>query len=399
MRATRLVRTVWGRRATAIALLGTACWLVLATSAEAIPAFARKYQFSCSTCHAPVPRLKPFGEAFAARGFRLEDPSQEPVRATYDTGDPTLRLMRELPLAFRLDGYGSWKQDAPARTDAEWPWAFKILSGGQIHERISYYMYFIVEKGGVQGLEDAWLQFSLPLKTPINVTAGQFQLCDPLFKREARLERFDYDIFSTRVGASPIALTYDRGLIAAWSFPGGIESVFQVVNGNGIREAEGDNFDEDGLKNVSLRLARTFKGKVRLGAFSYWGRTNAVAGDNRTYYIGPDAVVSFSDRVQLNLQYLERRDDNPLFLAAHGDSWITRGGFAELVFLPDGADGKHSLAALYNKVDSDDPGARRESVSATFGYLLARNVRGIVDVGRDVERRAARISIGVMSAF
>ena len=63
---------------------------VVTAPAEAIPAFARKYQFSCSTCHAPVPRLKPFGEAFAARGFRLEDPSQEPPRATYDVGDPTL---------------------------------------------------------------------------------------------------------------------------------------------------------------------------------------------------------------------------------------------------------------------------------------------------------------------
>ena len=37
--------------------------------------------------------------------------------------------------------------------------------------------------------------------------------------------------------------------------------------------------------------------------------------------------------------------------------------------------------------------------SGTPGYLPARNVRGIVDVGRDVERGAARISIGVMSAF
>lgn len=400
MRATALDKTVWGRRATAIVLPGIAAWLVLATSAEAIPAFARKYQFSCSTCHSPVPRLKPFGEAFAARGFRLEDPAQEPARATYDTGDPTLRLLRELPLAFRLDGYGSWKQDVPARTDAEWPWAFKILSGGQIHERISYYMYFIVEKGGVQGLEDAWLQFNAPLKLPVNVLAGQFQVCDPLFKREARLERLDYEIFGTRVGASPISLTYDRGVAASWSFPGEIESVFQLVNGNGIHTAaDDDSFDEDGLKNVSFRLSRTFKGKVRLGAFSYWGKTSGVDGDNRTYYVGPDAIVSFSDRVQLNLQYLERRDDNPLFLAARGREWKTRGGFAELIFLPLGADGKYSLAALYSKVDSDDPGARRESVSGTLGYLLARNVRGIVDVGRDVERGAARISIGVMSAF
>lgn len=307
MRITGQEKTVWGRRATATAVLAVVVGALLPGRAEAIPAFARKYQFSCSTCHAPVPRLKPFGEAFAARGFRLEDPAQEPPRATHDTGDPTLRLMRELPLAFRLDGYASWKENEAAETDTEFPWAFKILSGGQIHERISYYMYFILEKGGVQGLEDAWLQFNTPLNLPINVTVGQFQVCDPLFKREARLERYDYEIFGTRVGASPISLTYDRGVIASWSFPGAVDTVVQVVNGNGIHEAdEAGNFDEDGLKNVSLRLARTFN-RVRLGAFSYWGKTTGIEGDNRTYYIGPDAVISFSDRVQLNLQYLERR--------------------------------------------------------------------------------------------
>ena len=399
MRITGQEKVVWGRRAASTALLAVIVGVFLPVRAEAIPAFARKYQFSCSTCHAPVPRLKPFGEAFAARGFRLEDPAQEPPRATHDTGDPTLRLMRELPLAFRLDGYASWKENEAAETDTEFPWAFKILSGGQIHERISYYMYFILEKGGVQGLEDAWLQFNTPLNLPINVTVGQFQVCDPLFKREARLERYDYDIFGTRVGASPINLTYDRGVIASWSFPGAVDTVVQVVNGNGIREADGaGNFDEDGLKNVSLRLARTFN-RVRLGAFSYWGKTRGTDGDNRTYYIGPDVIVSFSDQVQLNLQYLERRDDNPLFLAARGAEWQTRGGFAELVFLPRGADGKYSIAGLYNKVDSDDPEARRETISATFGYLFARNVRGVVEAGRDVERGAARFSVGVVSAF
>jgi len=63
--------------------------------ADAIPAFARKYQLSCSTCHAPFPRLKPYGEEFAGRGFRMEDASKEPARATWDVGDPMLKLMRE----------------------------------------------------------------------------------------------------------------------------------------------------------------------------------------------------------------------------------------------------------------------------------------------------------------
>jgi hypothetical protein len=44
-----------------MAVLGAVAVLVVmaARQADAIPAFARKYQFSCSTCHAPFPRLKP----------------------------------------------------------------------------------------------------------------------------------------------------------------------------------------------------------------------------------------------------------------------------------------------------------------------------------------------------
>jgi hypothetical protein len=381
------------------ALLVGAAWILSARSAEAIPAFARRYQFSCSTCHAPVPRLKPFGEAFAGRGFRLEDPSQEPPRATYDTGDPTLRLLRELPLAFRLDGYGSFKEDARAESDVEWPWVFKVLSGAPISDTVSYYLYFIIERGEVVGLEDAYLQFNSPFKLPFNLLVGQFQVCDPLFKRELRLERFDYEIFRTRVGASPVSLTYDRGLVAAAALPGGIDTVVQLVNGNGIHAADEEaDFDADGLKNVSVRLSRTFE-RVRVGGFSYFGRTSAGDLKNRTWYLGPDLVVNVSDRVQLNAQYLERRDDNPLFTAVLGPDWKTRGGFLELVFLPRGVDGTLSIAGLYNRVTSDDPLAERETISATLGHLLARNIRGVVELGRDIEHGATRLSVGVVAAF
>ncbi len=49
----------------AIAVLGTA------TPSHAIPAFARRYQTSCQTCHIAFPRLTPFGEAFRRNGFRF----------------------------------------------------------------------------------------------------------------------------------------------------------------------------------------------------------------------------------------------------------------------------------------------------------------------------------------
>src|SRR6266508_3926488 len=40
-------------------------------NACAIPAFARKYQTSCQTCHVAAPALTPFGEAFRLNGYRF----------------------------------------------------------------------------------------------------------------------------------------------------------------------------------------------------------------------------------------------------------------------------------------------------------------------------------------
>ncbi len=42
-----------------------------ATPARAVPAFARKYGTSCSTCHVVYPKLTPFGEAFRRNGYRF----------------------------------------------------------------------------------------------------------------------------------------------------------------------------------------------------------------------------------------------------------------------------------------------------------------------------------------
>lgn len=385
-----------------LAVLGTVALLaaMAARQADAIPAFARKYQLSCSTCHAPFPRLKPFGEEFGARGYRMEDPSKEPTRATYDVGDPLLMLVRDVPLALRLEGYASWKENALAEYDVEWPWAFKILSGGAISDHISYYLYFLEESGEVVGLEDVFMQFNSMFNLPLDLMVGQYQVCDVLFKRELRLERYDYDIFTKTVGMSAVNLTYNRGLALTWHAPAKIDAVFQVLNGNDIPPADGaGNFDSDKYKDVSLRLVRQFK-NVRVGLFGYSGKQNADnARFNNTTYIGPDLVLDLGKNWNLNLEYLERRDDNPFFTTSSGPSYVTRGGFAELHFFPKGQDGRWVLTALYNKVNSDDPAADAETASLTANYLLARNVRLMLEGGRDLVADASRITVGLVTAF
>lgn len=374
--------------------------VLAARDATAIPAFARKYQFSCSTCHAPFPRLKPYGEEFAARGFRMEDASKEPTRAIYDVGDPLLKLARELPLAVRMDLFSSYKQDAAAEYDFEWPWAVKFLSGGPITDTVSYYFYGILEQGESIKLEDTFVQFNSIFHLPVDLMIGQFQVSDPLFKRELRLEREDYAIFKARVGEAPTDLTYDRGLVLTWHAPAAIDVVAEVVNGNGIDPPTDGNFDSNSFKNTALRLSRWF-GPVRVGALGYWGKAGSHGLENRIRYLGPDLVVNVSEQWQLNACALERRDDNPYFSPSpdHVPDVVTRGGFGELLFFPHGQDGRWVLTALYNKVTSDDASAARESASLTANYLLARNLRLMLEAARDLDQDATRATVGLVTAF
>ena len=61
------VRTVF---ALTLILLFSAAMLA-PRNAYTIPAFARKYQTSCQTCHVVAPALTPFGEAFRQNGYRF----------------------------------------------------------------------------------------------------------------------------------------------------------------------------------------------------------------------------------------------------------------------------------------------------------------------------------------
>ena len=376
--------------------------LLAPAPAQAIPAFARKYKMSCTTCHAPFPRLKPYGEEFAGRGFVME-PGQEPPRAVVDAGDELLELPRELPLAIRVDAFGAWTPDADPQTQLQAPWALKILSGGKIADGVAYYGYFIIEQGEVVGLEDAYALFTGVFGLPVDLLFGQFTVSDPVVKRELRLTRLDYQILTVRPGASDVDLTYDRGLMAAWHAPWEVEVVAELVNGAGIAPCDGGLCDQDRYKNGALRLARAF-GPLRVGAFGYYGKqqkevTAGATAVNTTGVLGPDVAIALGERATLTAAWLERRDSNAAFLPSGAAETATHGGFGELVVLPQGQNGRLTLTGLYNYVDSDDSQARRHSAALAASWLHRRNVRLVGEVQRDLRADAWALSVGTVLAY
>jgi len=344
-------------------------------SLQAMPAFARKYSMSCKTCHAPFPKLKPYGEEFAANGFVIKD--KDTPRYFVDTGDSMLSLLRELPIALRLEGFLAYNNANTRQVDFTSPYILKFLSGGPIAKNIAYYFYFFFsERGEIAGLEDAFVMFNDLFGSDLDLYVGQFQVSDPLFKREVRLPFEDYQIYRTTPGDSRINLTYDRGLMLTYGFPTGTDITFEVLNGTGIHEANVfRNFDDDGYKNVMLRVSQEVAPAFRLGAFGYSGKERPDEVVNSVWMAGGDATLSVKP-FELNVQYVERRDSNPYYAVILPiEDVMTRGAFAELIYRPKGDDSRWYAAGLFNWVDSDQEDLRYTAATAHIGYLLRRNIR------------------------
>lgn len=381
----------------------------IASDIFAIPAFARKYNMTCKTCHSPFPKLKPYGDEFAGNGFQLKD--QDAPRYYVETGDPELSLIRDLPLALRLEGYVTYNQSNTEKSDFTTPILFKLLTGGAITKDVSYYVYYILENGESGKIEDAWLMFNDVFKSELDLTIGQFQVCDLLFKRELRLTRDDYYIYKVRPGASNVDLTYDRGIMLTYGFESGTDLALQIVNGSGIGEGFLDgNFDSDKYKNVMGRISQDVGEHFRIGAMGYYGRevqeysegTEEFWLDNKLWMIGGDATISF-EPLELNLQYVERNDNDPLFYSnaevGHITDIATRGAFAEMIYRPNGDDSKWYAVGLFNWIDSEFTDLNYKTLSAHIGYVFRRNIRMIVETNYDFKKEFATFSVGVVTAF
>ena len=77
------VKEDWMKRWKLCVLLCVATSLFLAVSVHdvlAIPAFARRYETSCQTCHIAFPKLNSYGTAFRLLGYRLPDETEELIK-------------------------------------------------------------------------------------------------------------------------------------------------------------------------------------------------------------------------------------------------------------------------------------------------------------------------------
>src|SRR5713226_1031729 len=211
---------------TTILAAGCLLWiLALTPKASAIPAFSRKYQTSCATCHNDYPELNDFGEAFKRNGFKFpkDDDSfvKEPpvllgARAQKEAFPNAIypgELPGTIPISFRYSGnfnYSAKQPDAivnaggfTPRTDLFVPNTVTLIAAGSFGQNISFWIDDDVSTAGSGaggGLGDGYLKFDvghsigLPNKA-LNVQFGQFELDLP-FTQARTIYPSGYDVYS-----------------------------------------------------------------------------------------------------------------------------------------------------------------------------------------------------------
>ena len=170
---------------------GGALWLVTlviivnGASLGAVPAFARKYQTSCQTCHTIFPKLNAFGEAFRLNGYRMPGETEDMIKEKQiSLGSPAYKrlwpqaiwpgeLSSTVPLAViaklgdvntsTLNDDGSVTK---VKNDFQFPQELNIFGAGRLGDHLSYLGEFTFAEnpdGSVAvDLEHAHIAFDSP---------------------------------------------------------------------------------------------------------------------------------------------------------------------------------------------------------------------------------------------
>ena len=165
--------------------------LIAPDEAGAIPAFSRKYQTSCVTCHIGFPKLSPFGEAFRINGFRWMRNDEEMTKEelvklgsdAYKRVFPDAVWPSEMPgtspVSFRAKTGFKFNPEDEITSTFMLP-TLQIMTGGTFDENISFFAgAHLFEENQAGSIDRFYILFSNLLTNYIpenilNIRFGQF---------------------------------------------------------------------------------------------------------------------------------------------------------------------------------------------------------------------------------
>lgn len=290
-------------------------------SAEAIPAFARKYTLNCAACHTAPPRLNTFGERFLENGYQLPGTEDGGITGKKHLGDLSLddfanysgvRLRGNVLRSQRFT-----QQNPPAaeagivhnNSEIGFPEIFSLFTAGSLAKNIGFFaeLESNLEESST-GIERAFMTFNNLGGTHVaNIRVGRI---DPsaTFSFSTLRQQLEFVGESMnastntvqRAGLFPLAASakfyglrnrsgtaispYAPSLYNAVAETGievrgrpfGDWFMYQIGLLNGANETFGDsNKGKDFYGAVRFDYARTANFSASLSGFAYLGNSNA----------------------------------------------------------------------------------------------------------------------------
>lgn len=317
--------------------------LFLSQPLYAIPFFARKYNKSCTECHAGYPKLNFVGELIK-RNLYLPENYNPRMQTMELMGDKKVYLQRELPISGRVGIFLGMLSDSSelkpnASTNAT-IYASTNLSGNSA--------FFVALNPS--GIRDAFINIRLPLES--RIFFGKFDFSELFIKRYDRITHQDF-------------LVYD---FAGLKGTGGYVSLTRFIQVGLL--------DVDSLK-AFIRAGADTK-NFSLGLFAIPKDSAQRYGSDIRLRFGPlDMFSTLIFCFNQNLGSFEMKDTT-FFIAGHAglDVVISYGFF---------------ITILYNYIGNFDKNYQTRyhtnMITFAFGHHPLRNLRTSVEIGYNMATR------------
>lgn len=340
------------------------------STAEAVPAYARKHQAACSLCHSAWPLLNEYGRTFKENGYRLD---REPRAAEPGEIRPEdrLTLASNLPMSFRVQGRPLVKRSTDSRFDMQVVHEIELQITDGTGGNLSYFVNFEAADDAGWAAELADLVGGWHPRAQANVVGGfgPLTFADP------------YNTFSSRRltqdRPSPNSAGFQSGhrLRDATQFGSFYGRAGHLFYSASVGTGAGDNLGAD-KKDYFIRAAYDLPGGLSVGAFSLNGDKELTTPLRTQEYLraGVDAQVGTGPFTANVVWYRAKEDEaaNTL-ITQRNNAWYVQALYTTPTVVP------IVPVVRYESVESSNGTASTDSL----GLALLAYVRGNVNVSVD----------------
>jgi len=344
--------------------------VMISNAVQAIPAFARKYQAECSSCHSAWPALNATGRKFKENGYRLTR-DEKPGFMNWDQTLPVAAMIKARP--YQNSDKGERKTRALNEVE--------LMAAGAMANDLSGWFELEAEDdtGFNAEVKSAALGYHPSAAANLRFSWGALLGSDPydVYSDSRRLSSNRASVYGQPFGGADAGgrLRDSRQNISLYGRP--IERLFYSVIYSGVA---GDN-EGEGSSALSGRLAVDVSPNTMIGLTVIHGRcmetnTNCSVEMDFTRN-GIDAQADIGN-IRLMGALLRASDDNGTPVADDNTAAYIE---ARYTFMDQGSPSFVPLLRLdsYEKNNGRD---NYDEVTAQLAYYLAENARGSIEYWR-----------------